>query len=1475
MRALQLNLLGQFECSTGDDERISLPMRKAEVLLAYLALAPGLRHPRERLINLLWSDRAEEQARNSLRQCLSAIKKSLGEAADLVLQVDRTTVCLSPELIEVDVHEFERLGAAGDYESLTTAADLYQGEFLEGISIRDPASQEWLDNERGRLKRQFIEILSNLAETQLISHDFGYAIRSAERLVKQDPLNESVWRLLMRSYHESGDRNHALQAFKRCQHILRDELDVEPEAATRELRDQIAGGETDPPRQPAPIVKQATNSAPPSTDHSIAVLPFDNLSGDPEQEYFSDGITDSIILNLSLFPGLNVKSRNSSFAFKQQIKSLGEISQELGVDYIVEGSIRKSADRIRITVQLIEADSGNQVWGKRYDAEINDLFELEEELSRSIAATVTGQIESDLQRIALEKGATDQRAYDLLLSGTYHMHRFTGPDMKIAIGQFERCLEKDPDNVRAHAALYFCHAMNWMERWIEDFEPAFELAGKHALKALELDPEPALVQVANGEYRIFRHEYDKAAEHLETALARNPNDTDALSTKAMNLSSRGQFEAALEVASLAYQLDPYHPWADWILAESQFFCGRYEDALETIAASKNAPTFIRIYNVAANVQLGRIDKARRALQVYLEECRNEMQAMPQTLEEWLRYTRDNAPFADSSVNDYILDCLCKAGLDTELQSQAAKASDGDLPSILVMPFSNLSGDPEQEYFSDGITESIILNLSSFNGLNVKSRHASFAFKHTTKSIDDIAAELGVQYIVEGSIRILGNKVRINVQLDDTGSGNQIWGKRFDYDLADLFKLEEELSLTIAGTVSTRIDKEARLISLRKPAKDLQSYDYYMRGSYQLEMFTASDIYFAIEQLEKCLALDPDNSRAHAKLGIAHMLALYENCTLDRKRSTELMDKHMKRALELDPDDAEAHAFMAERLMYIREFDRALVHARKAVELNPTMADGYSMLAWHAGATGEIDKALEYAEKSMQTDIHHPYAGWNAGEIYRLNGDYEKAIETFRSMAHISSSVYAQIAACLAGLNRTDEARLEMRRFLELAREQMTTMPASREEWFSFWWETMPYKHGEDSHKFFELLLQAGLCDSLKESTDNDPSIAVLPFENMSGDPEQEHFADGITTDIIATLSKFPHLRNVSRYSTLQYKTEKPSIAEIVEQQNVRYVLEGSVRKSGERIRVNAELIDSNNDEVCWSERYDRELHDLFEVQDEITRHIALAMKMQLDDGEMVLHRSKGATSIRAWELTLAAVDLQETYIRQKILEARAMVNEAIELDPGYAYAWITLGWTYWQEAYSGWTDAIDDLIDEAEKANRYAMSLEPDYGEAWSQAGMNHRMKHEADEAIAACLKAVELEPGSAEVHALTAWAYLDMNDFEAARKHEQNMRKLCPILPNWYHLVSGGIEERCGNLDLAIEHFQQGLEVEPDSPLCRFYLIDALMEKGDEARAAKFADEIRALDKSVTGKGLVHANSCDAKERQRFYDNLAKFDLV
>ncbi len=223
-----------------------------------------------------------------------------------------------------------------------------------------------------------------------------------------------------------------------------------------------------------------------------------------------------------------------------------------------------------------------------------------------------------------------------------------------------------------------------------------------------------------------------------------------------------------------------------------------------------------------------------------------------------------------------------------------------------------------------------------------------------------------------------------------------------------------------------------------------------------------------------------------------------------------------------------------------------------------------------------------------------------------------------------------------------------------------------------------------------------------------------------------------------------------------------------------------------------------------------------------------------------------------------------------------MAVEATRLDPEYPYAWVCLGWTYWQEIYAGWgNDSMGKLLAEAEHACQKAFDILPDYSEAWTLWGLIHLMKHEAEEALEACQRAVDLEPGNAEVQALMAFAYLFVDDFEQARKHNQNMLKLCPVLPNWYYLIEGETHRLEGNPNESIQIYRKGIDVEPESPLCRFYLIDVLMEIGDITNAQKIADEIRALDDSANGKGLVQAFSSNAVIRESFRANLARFDLV
>jgi TolB-like protein/Flp pilus assembly protein TadD len=609
--------------------------------------------------------------------------------------------------------------------------------------------------------------------------------------------------------------------------------------------------------------------------------------------------------------------------------------------------------------------------------------------------------------------------------------------------------------------------------------------------------------------------------------------------------------------------------------------------------------------------------------------------------------------------------------------------------------------------------------------------------------------------------------------------------------------------------------------------------------------------------------------------MVHTLLRYENWTSDRQETLNSEGVHLSRALELAPDNAQVHAYYAEHLLSKRDYERAEFHVNKAIELNPTAAEGYTVKADLMGFTRRYDEALNLADQCFRLDPNGVSTGWAAGYVYRITGHYEKAIRTLRSIPHPPATIHALIAASFVGLGQLDKAKAEMALFLKRARKEMPNMPESRVGWRKLYKESSQYKYEEDFEELFSMLLQAGLCDEPAEGQDEMPSIAVLPFENMSGDPEQAFFSDGITADIISTLSKFKHLRIVARHSTEIYREQKASIVEIAAEQKVRYILEGNVRKSGNRIRVSAELIDSQTGQNCWSERYDRDLDDLFAVQDELTQQIALAMKVQLDDGDMARHRSAGTRNIKAWELTLAAVDLQDTYIQQNIVEARSMAKQALALDPQYVFAHVVLAWTFWQEVYGGWSDDPEKSLVASETSCQLALQLDPDSADALAQAGTGYIMRHNTDKAMEYSRRAVELEPGNAENQALRAFACVFAEDYEQARVHEQNMRRLCPVLPNWYYLILGQIEQFDGDLDQAIAIYKQGLSIESDSTLCRFYLVHALMQKGDTSAAQKFADEIHALDSSANGGGLARAASKDAAVRDQFHQHLAQFGLA
>ena len=344
MRRLQLKLLGGFEARKVSGPVLDIAARKTRALLAYLALPTGRTHSRDKLVGLLWSDRGDEQARNSLRQALTELGKALGAVEPSPLVKQRDSLALDPANVEVDALIFEELAAGNATSDLRRAAELYTGDLLDGLDARDAAFEEWLTVERQRLRALVATVLKKL----LTQETGASAIAVAHRLLALDPLQEDGHRALMRLHAEAGETSTALRQYEHCREILKSELDVAPSLETTAIYSSIR----EQSEAPAPQRSQSHPAMSVDSEKmayvdretskpSIAVLPFTNMSGDQNRS------TSPTASPMTSSPSCRASAPCSSSRgihrsnTKARMSMCAKSARELGVQYIVEGSIRK------------------------------------------------------------------------------------------------------------------------------------------------------------------------------------------------------------------------------------------------------------------------------------------------------------------------------------------------------------------------------------------------------------------------------------------------------------------------------------------------------------------------------------------------------------------------------------------------------------------------------------------------------------------------------------------------------------------------------------------------------------------------------------------------------------------------------------------------------------------------------------------------------------------------------------------------------------------------------------------------------------------------------------------------------------------------------------------------------------------------------------------------------------------------------
>jgi adenylate cyclase len=389
-----------------------------------------------------------------------------------------------------------------------------------------------------------------------------------------------------------------------------------------------------------------------------------------------------------------------------------------------------------------------------------------------------------------------------------------------------------------------------------------------------------------------------------------------------------------------------------------------------------------------------------------------------------------------------------------------------------------------------------------------------------------------------------------------------------------------------------------------------------------------------------------------------------------------------------------------------------------------------------------------------------------------------------------------------------------------------------------------------------------------------PSIAVLPFTNMSGEKEQEYFSDGITENIITGLSKIPRLFVIARNSTFVYKGKGVKVQQVAEDLGVRYVLEGSVQRSGNRVRITAQLIDALTGNHLWAERYDRGLKDIFEVQDEITMKILVSMRVKLTEGEQAL-RVRPPRNIEAFLKVLQVQEYIQRFNIEGNIMAKQLAEETVALDPEFPWAYYALASAHMMDVWLGLSKSPKESLEKAVELTQKAISLDPKDSRHYALLGYLYTMKRDYDKAIAEGEKAVALDPGGAETN---AWLGQSLNfadrPKDAIPVFEKAIR-LNPNGPTWYFLNFGNSYRMIGQYQEAITQYKRALRVAPNNIMAHIGLAATYSLLGRDEEARNEAEEVLRLNPKFSlerlAKTLPFKNQA---QLDRYIDALRKAGL-
>jgi adenylate cyclase len=393
----------------------------------------------------------------------------------------------------------------------------------------------------------------------------------------------------------------------------------------------------------------------------------------------------------------------------------------------------------------------------------------------------------------------------------------------------------------------------------------------------------------------------------------------------------------------------------------------------------------------------------------------------------------------------------------------------DKPSIAVLPFTNMSDDPKQEYFCDGLTEQIITSLSKVERLFVIARNSTFVYKGKAVKIQKVAEDLGVQYVMEGSIQRSANRVRITAQLIDALTGRHVWAESYERDLKDIFALQDEITMKILTAIRVKLTEgEATLRSVKWGTDNLKAYEKFLQGTYLIRRNTKQDNDSARQLTEEAIVLDPNFIGAYVQLGWTHYLDVRFGWSESRAKSLQKASELAQKALAMDDSIDSAHSLLGSIYLVKLQFEKAIAEAERAVALNPNGVQGIFVLAGILGHAGRWEESVAYAKKSIRLDpVPDIFKIFVLGRAQFMIGHYDESIETWKKALQRNPDylpAHAFLAACYSSLGRDAEASAEAKEVLRIDPKFSVESHA----------KILPYKNKADIEKEVAAFRKAGL-----------------------------------------------------------------------------------------------------------------------------------------------------------------------------------------------------------------------------------------------------------------------------------------------------------------------------------------------------------------------------------------------------------------